>query len=626
MISATAGEQQNNPIMAATPPPVISPSPSPPPPPSGSPAHCDPDTSRKHLNDYAMFLGAGSDGSGDVAVDVVVDGAGPMSSIMGPAASPSPCAITTTSCSTSSSSSSASSMLCSTKTTTSISTTTSTSTCISPSLCTSSNSSGLCGTHQAKVNCGASLLLPTAYVKKRSSDGDDSPGVFVNDLVLEKAGIPEPLSPVEGTCDTRHLRYYIPQSGPAKQIRQRCFEESYTQYLYLSRQYYMHPPTAAYVPQITSAPSEQIVVLPPSNIITQPKNTQSEVPCATQNCGSDIQPNVSQTASPEDGSIQPAKSTYVVCRSPSKAAPYRASPLIESLSSSEVVDWIKAWMVKFKSARPSDTTVLLSEHFSDIVRVKNHRLCKTLNKTVKEVRRKVQSLQTVGTQRGAKSIIDIVETWAESLLPEIITFYFDFRSCRIAVFEGLCEFLFTQIFDIVWPKYVALNAKADQDISDKIRQFDSLVPEHLGVSKKFCLSSSPKEDPTTPLSVPYSNAIFTAQKLRKMKTSHTKVRCLQQIASDINASITAAYPTEHIELGADDFLPLFTYVLLKALWSPEPVCPHADVSFLQHFTCDSGMEGYFVVTYYTCISYISVLKEEDLPTEPQEPQLYQEQF
>lgn len=142
----------------------------------------------------------------------------------------------------------------------------------------------------------------------------------------------------------------------------------------------------------------------------------------------------------------------------------------------------------------------------------------------------------------------------------------------------------------------------------------NVSPAHLGIPKIFWLQlaelpDSPQTDP------PYFRAISTLQQLPQLNTPMTKVNCLVETG---NAIITAVrkhwegkLEPEKLLIGGDEFLPLFTYIIIKA------GVPNlsSESFFLENFINDftsKDQGGYLAVTLQTCLSFLTQLKKDEM--------------
>jgi len=113
----------------------------------------------------------------------------------------------------------------------------------------------------------------------------------------------------------------------------------------------------------------------------------------------------------------------------------------------------------------------------------------------------------------------------------------------------------------------------------------------------------------------YHVAITTLKKLPFFHTPSRKVTCLVNTANAIIEAVRLHYrdckDDQDIAVSADDLLPIFTYVMIKAI--VPNLC--SEVALVCDFLSDAearSMEGYTIVTIQTCISFIGCLEESEL--------------
>lgn len=139
----------------------------------------------------------------------------------------------------------------------------------------------------------------------------------------------------------------------------------------------------------------------------------------------------------------------------------------------------------------------------------------------------------------------------------------------------------------------------------------TINPAHLGIKQDFwLLPDDLSED------APYFKAISKLQQLPQHETPTGKINCLVDSAKAIIESIKDYWKkkqkdTEKIEIGGDELLPLFTYILIKA--NTPNLC--SESNFISTFISEqSSIEqgGYLLATLQTAMSFLVCLEQSDM--------------
>ncbi|GAM22822.1 hypothetical protein SAMD00019534_059970 [Acytostelium subglobosum LB1] len=180
--------------------------------------------------------------------------------------------------------------------------------------------------------------------------------------------------------------------------------------------------------------------------------------------------------------------------------------------------------------------------------------------------------------------------------------------CRLGVETALFGHIYFDVFEQYTKKY----SQEDEEHNNKAQQFLTLTPLHLSIPKKFWLIDQVDGQ----LTVPYQDAIDNLKKLHTYRAPSEKVQCLIDTSDAICEAIKSFWDRkkdkpDSLVLGADDLLPLFTFVVIKA----KIPNMYSEAMFLQDFieeSLSSKMQGYFLVTFQTCLSLLSVWEINEL--------------
>ncbi|GAM19687.1 hypothetical protein SAMD00019534_028620 [Acytostelium subglobosum LB1] len=176
--------------------------------------------------------------------------------------------------------------------------------------------------------------------------------------------------------------------------------------------------------------------------------------------------------------------------------------------------------------------------------------------------------------------------------------------------------LFNHLHPAIYGHYIQQYAQEDEEHTAKVRQFLTLTPMHLSIPQKFWLiDDHPSGIDGSDELVPYQHAIDIMSKLYTYQSPSDKIQCLvdtsNAICEDIRLFWRARKNRPDLTLGADDLLPLFTFVIIKSK------IPHmyTESIYLQDFLDDSlstKIQGYFLVTFQTCLSLLCAWDLDEL--------------
>ncbi|KAH3732530.1 erythrocyte binding protein [Pelomyxa schiedti] len=282
------------------------------------------------------------------------------------------------------------------------------------------------------------------------------------------------------------------------------------------------------------------------------------------------------------------------------------------MTSKEVSDWIKGMNTRLTGlTKPPPSNRLLVNHLADVLQVRNHRLHDALHRTIDETKRFLATCNDVGSDKAAPVVQENINKFTDSVLDNVLQVYRPLKTVESWARFSVKEVILNNVFGNIWPKYISKYSTEDRLISTKSHQFQHVNLRLLSVPKKFWIIDPNTLTPSTPIdSLPYSAAIKAAQKISTMETPATKIACLKQIGTSITDALCKASSSK-IVLGADDVLPIYSYVLIKACI----LDAHSESKFMEHFLSESETSdesGYLVVMFQTVLNFISSLKEEDL--------------
>lgn len=146
--------------------------------------------------------------------------------------------------------------------------------------------------------------------------------------------------------------------------------------------------------------------------------------------------------------------------------------------------------------------------------------------------------------------------------------------------EGLEKYVMTKLFSRTFAS-TSEDVKIDQEISEKICLLQTFLrPKHLDIPTFLQNEAS------------WLLAEKELQKINSFKAPREKLLCIMNCCRVINNLLLNASMSENIELGgADDFLPVLIYVMIKAR-SPWPILLSC-IQTSNSFSCTGGRQCLF---------------------------------
>eukprot|EP01117_Protostelium_nocturnum_P009734 TRINITY_DN3480_c0_g1_i2.p1 TRINITY_DN3480_c0_g1~~TRINITY_DN3480_c0_g1_i2.p1 ORF type:complete len:609 (+),score=215.05 TRINITY_DN3480_c0_g1_i2:427-2253(+) len=280
--------------------------------------------------------------------------------------------------------------------------------------------------------------------------------------------------------------------------------------------------------------------------------------------------------------------------------------------------WVKALL-----EHPEEEQALVSGHLTVILtQASNHKFGKSLNnfsdnwlKTAKRLLKKRESIEKDEFEKCCGDVKDFID----GLISELAGYYLElaevseqtFERCRESIEDLLFPKINRELFELFKYRY----AEEEVNHSKKMKEFLILNFAHLGIPPLFWLT--PRGDGEASMQIPYHKAISTLQQLSSLISPNKKIDCLQETAKAIVSSVTDFYrdnkeiPSSKILVGGDEFLPLFTYVLIRA----NVPYTFTEAAFMEFFISNKrSMEkgGYLVATLQTSLSFILCLSQSDM--------------
>eukprot|EP01080_Neovahlkampfia_damariscottae_P008928 gene8928-877_t len=166
--------------------------------------------------------------------------------------------------------------------------------------------------------------------------------------------------------------------------------------------------------------------------------------------------------------------------------------------------------------------------------------------------------------------------------------------------------LFIKNYTTIYRSKKELSEKDDL-ISEKLLEFKDITLRHLQVKKQFRIGEHP-----------FESSVEIFKKVSTMHTIEEKIDVIASVIADISKSVSDHYKSidhgyseEDLIVGADDLLPIFTYIIIKSqvqyLYSTLQII--IEISSEEIYI---GEGGYCVATLETSLSTILTLNWDNL--------------
>lgn len=161
----------------------------------------------------------------------------------------------------------------------------------------------------------------------------------------------------------------------------------------------------------------------------------------------------------------------------------------------------------------------------------------------------------------------------------------------------------------LWKAYKKKYSTQDDRFIAICHQNDDVKLSNFGVKPRFCLDGEDN---------PYSGVIHLIKTIEDDASIENRLNIIGKGISDISRTVkhyylfTKEYTDEQLSLAADDMLPIFVYILLRA----KITCMYTVLNLCSDFMDEEAMRGsggYCLATLETAMNEISGLKYEDVP-------------
>jgi len=287
----------------------------------------------------------------------------------------------------------------------------------------------------------------------------------------------------------------------------------------------------------------------------------------------------------------------------------------------ELKEWDKAWVKAFKTAKSKEqdlTTNMMLAHLRRILLMDKHPLYEPFSKALAESKEKAIDVAN-SDDTSPDKFLDVVQGSVEVLYSALLKHY---STLREDVYEawasnGLYEIMFQNLYTIMYPTYTSRFKKDDDEFAALCKKLAHVTPAHLGLPKKFWLTELQTIPESTPLAqIPYGTAVSALADIDKMHSHMSKVQVFVESAHRIYSSVEKYWDGKpdkpaKLEIAADEFLPLFSYVIIRA----HLATANSTMAFINDYMTDQesgGEPGYYFATFQSAFAYVQTLTEKDV--------------
>lgn len=241
---------------------------------------------------------------------------------------------------------------------------------------------------------------------------------------------------------------------------------------------------------------------------------------------------------------------------------------------------------------------------------------------VDEGRSEMERMSKEAYQRHVKNISDDVHLYMEKLLI-LFTIAYEQLDCpqgRDQCLASLEETFFKPLWKFLLMLFRLANHQEELAVACKMTQKRDCGPRDMGVTHKLCLtppagkgsslsSSSSSSSAEQSQGRPYAQAINHLLCVQNHYTMLSKLECVVKVVHLIFDSIKEFYisqgyaPSDVPSVGADDLLPVMSYVVIQSQM-PQLVSECQAMAEFIHEGYMMGQEGYCLTTLETAVSFL----------------------
>ncbi|KAH3763047.1 hypothetical protein Pelo_5099 [Pelomyxa schiedti] len=302
--------------------------------------------------------------------------------------------------------------------------------------------------------------------------------------------------------------------------------------------------------------------------------------------------------------------------------------LLSSLVNSNkllAIELIKAWVQRVKEIPVDDLTLdIFVSHFAKIHGAENHPLYHYFSRSILAFTKFIYQSPGLGSDGTAALIRRQATECCDRIVDIAIDkWYSDLFELDVWIERALWEVVFDLNYKSLWGRYCKKFHTEDEDFKAGCSKLQDITTQSLGISRRFCLSTpSPflLAQEGSANYTPYKDSINEIKKLDTLTTPWLKLNCLVKVGAHIVGTVEQHWgdqlPPDQLNIGADDFLPIISFVLIKGNLDH----PFTTFKYIEHFLREediSGEPAYILTTFQTSLALIEALivKEVSPPQE-----------
>ncbi|KAH3745623.1 hypothetical protein Pelo_12973 [Pelomyxa schiedti] len=275
----------------------------------------------------------------------------------------------------------------------------------------------------------------------------------------------------------------------------------------------------------------------------------------------------------------------------------------------EVSEWYQKFIKSVKNLSDDDIDLnVFVDHFRDVSNLEAHPLFLVLKGSLQESKLGMMAVSDIGSSIAVDRLVEAAEVCATKMSNEAVKVYKPLKHLRSVLDRSMVELIFQENYLLLWTNYCQTFECQDVSLREKASQFLTISPAHMGLKQQFWLTETHQRGAVEMLAdtKPYGVAIETAKNLNAARTPWAKIQVLIDVGKAISSCVCLFWGKEvynKMRMTADEFLPLFAFVILKANLQH----PFTECKFIEHFLGDEDLEGepgYIFVTYQTALSLI----------------------
>lgn len=272
------------------------------------------------------------------------------------------------------------------------------------------------------------------------------------------------------------------------------------------------------------------------------------------------------------------------------------------------------WLRHIKR-HPEQEQQMVMGHIPMMLKIPNHKFGTHISKFVDVWKKKHVKKKGGQTPEQFSLACEDVKDFIDNTVAEFYDYYSGLQNAGENIghycHAAICDVLFPRIYDHLFPMFQQQYQREDAEYMKHLNGLLLISPAHLAIPKMFWLFPDGSSQDTNP---PYHSAIAAIQRLPQLISPPAKINCLIEAADAITECITKYHKggsQGQVVVGGDEFLPIFSYIVIKA----SIPSLFSESRFMEEFMSEMtsiSHGGYLGVTLQTALSLINRLSGQDL--------------